>query len=318
MKLARPGSSFGSFKKRPLAVLNEDDEDLEIVPPKGKPGLKSLAESNLNRRARLNRTAARIETEDERPRRVKPPAPLEVEDDYEVEDDALPPPKRRQALALSEHLGIQDFEVDSVRPTRQEAVEEESDETGKEVYEAARRNSRVMSTPAILPGDNSPDRVRGVLTMFGQRADVILGLLEHEDRTDGALSLIQRTLLQTMVDVLPVIERGVRRSQGRKGVIPLNQTVSQIRELVADLQSLRDRGHLGATIVERVLRPAFLDIGVQLAQGFNNMMLSAKLKMADEDFRAYSVELQDTQRGLATYMQQQYAEVKEGVSSSLS
>jgi hypothetical protein len=121
-----------------------------------------------------------------------------------------------------------------------------------------------------------------------------------------------------MVDVLPVIERGVRRSNGKRGVVPLNQTVSQIRELVTDLQSLRDRGHLGATIVERVLRPAFLDIGVQIALAFNAMTLSAKLKMPEDDFKVFAQELQETQRGIATYMQQQYAEVKEGVSSSLS
>ena len=335
---------FGSkkaFKPQPSTKYDAEDEDTtdrEVIPPKRKPpkpGVlpKSVSSKSLATVERLSRVATKVtKSVDTHPRKTRrfivDDSPVEdVVEDFDLDDraedlDDHPAyavlPKRSEALAISSTLGIQDFEVDSVRPAAQEDLVPELDDSGEPDWKAARKNDRTVAIPARLPGDASSDRVRGIVTMFGQRADTILGLLEHEDRTDGALSLIQRTLLQTMVDVLPVIERGVRRSNGKRGVVPLNQTVSQIRELVTDLQSLRDRGHLGATIVERVLRPAFLDIGVQIALAFNAMVLSAKLKMPEEDFKVFAQELQETQRGIATYMQQQYSEVKEGVSSSLS
>lgn len=324
------GSKKPAFKQRNSGNFDADEDltDVEVVPPKRKAaklpafGSAKPAATKTDKPFKPSRPVV-VEMEEDEPPPKKKLVRKEVFE-VEVSDDDDPRdrpelPKRAQALVLSSVLGVQDFEVDSVRPEKPEAFEDELDpETGKDDYEKVRKNNRYLAAPSKLPGDASPDRVRGIVTMFGQRADTILGLLEHEDRTDGALSLIQRTLLQTLVDVLPVIERGVRRSQGRRGIIPLNQTVSQIRELVTDLQSLRDRGHLGATIVERVLRPAFLDIGVQIALAFNAMTLSSKAKMSDEDFKVFNSELQETQRGIATYMQQQYSEVKEGVSSSLS
>lgn len=301
-----PKPASKPVRRASSAVLEVDlDPDL---PPKKR--IKSTTAAALTKVERLQKLADAEENRSEDD---------ELEDDDD--DDSAPPPlpKRSQALELAPALGIQDFEVErAVRPERPERISEEVDETGKEDWAAVRKNNKAVAVPSRLPGNSSKDRVRGIVTMFGQRADVILSLLEHDDRTDGALTLIQRTLLQTMVDILPVIERGVRRSHGHKGVIPLNQTVSQIRELVTDIQSLRDRGHLGASIVERVLRPAFLDIGVQIALAFNNLEGSAKNKMSKEDGAAFIEELTSTKMAIAQYMTQQYEEVKSGVSSSLS
>ena len=241
---------------------------------------------------------------------------LPEDDDYEddeEDDEEINPPKRSQALALAPSLGIQDFEV--VRPIKPEKDYPEVVD-GDEVYENVRKNNRQIAEPAQLPGVK-PGRVRALKTMFGQRADTILSLLEDDQSTDGALTLIHRSLLQTMVDVLPVIERAVRKSHGRRGVIPMNQTVSQIRELVSDIKALRDRGHLGATIIERILRPSFLDIGVQLALGFNQIELTAKSRMLPEEYTGFLETLTETKRSLAIYIQQQYADVKEGVAASL-
>lgn len=239
------------------------------------------------------------------------------EDDEDDDLDVAPTPKVARDLALvsAPKLGIQSFEVerDSTPETfLPEGVDDEDRQHN------ARKNDEKLIAPTKLIGSND-NKVRNIVTLFGQRADSILRLLENEDETDGALTLIHRTLLQTLVDVLPVVERAVRRSKGRHGVIPMNQLVSQMRELVTDIQALRDKGQLGASIVERVVRPAYLDIASQIALAFLEIENSAKNRMTNDDFVSYRSEvLQFTKKNLAHYIQAQYENIKNEVVNSLS
>ena len=201
-----------------------------------------------------------------------------------------------------------------------ETLLDESDtEQNTDRYKNMRTNTNVMALPAVLSVQASQNKVRGLTTLFGQRADIILQLLESDSDTDGALTLLQRTLLQTMVDVLPVVERAVRTSRGQRGVYQLNQCISQIREITTDIQSLRDRGQLGAAVVERVLRPAYLDLAVQISLAVTTIDNDAKSYMDSEAHLRFRNEvLVDIKRTLATYVQSQYETVKAGVTSGLS
>lgn len=241
--------------------------------------------------------------------------PLDEVDDADDEDLEVRPrrPQAVKKLALEDasKLGIKSFEVE------REAFAPEDPDDDENRYKNARKNNERLVIPARLK-DSDDRRVKSIVTVFGQRSDTILKLLEDDENTDGALTLTYRTLLQTMVDILPVIERGVRTSKGRKGVIPLNQTVSQIRELVTDIQSLRDRGQLGASIVEKYVRPSYLDLAAQISIAFMNMETSSRSKMSKEEFAAYKVELDETKRSLAKYLLDQYESLKTDIVGSMS
>ena len=247
--------------------------------------------------------------------KAKPPTrlPAVIEDGAPVED----PSQKKSPQAL---LGIKDFEIGPLTP--ETLLEEEGEEDGEEgsVLRAnANKNDSKIAKPSVLKQDVSSARVRGLVTLFGQRADKILSLLEDEQQTDGALTLIQRTLLQTMVDVLPVVERGVRRSRAKRGVYQLNQVVSQIRELMQDMQALKDKGQLGVSVSDRVIRPAYQDLAVQISLAFTEIENSAQSRMTSQSHRDYvSVVLLPIKRNLATYLMQQYGSVRDGVVSSLS
>lgn len=198
-------------------------------------------------------------------------------------------------------------------------LDESDTEDNVDRYKNQRTNTNVMAQPTELKTHISRKKVRGLTTMFGQRADIILDLLEDDTQTDGALTLIQRTLLQTMVDVLPVVERSVRTSRGQRGVYQLNQCISQIRELTTDIQSLRDRGQLGAAVVERTLRPAYLDLAVQISLALTGIGDSAKSYMSAEDYKVFRTEVMAPMtRTIATYVKDQYDDVKAGVTAGLS
>lgn len=201
-----------------------------------------------------------------------------------------------------------------------ETLLDESDtDDNKDRWKNMRANTNTMAVPTVLNTQASQKQIRGLTTLFGQRASVILNLLEDDSQTDGALTLIQRTLLQTMVDILPVVERDVRTSRGKHGVYQLNQCISQIRELTTDIQSLRDRGQLGASVVERSLRPAYLDLAVQISLAITEIDNSAKSIMKSEDHTLFRSEtLIPMKRSLATFVQQQYETIKEDVTAGLS
>ena len=159
--------------------------------------------------------------------------------------------------------------------------------------------------------------LRRLNTMFGQRSDAIIDLLEFGDQ-DGALGLISKSILQTLVDILPVIERGIRKTKGTRGVYQLNQTISQMREMCSDIQAYKDKSMLGATIVERHIRPSYLDIAVQITAAFAELEASSRPKMSKEDFDVYREDgLNQMKRNLADYIKHQYEEVSEGIVKSL-
>lgn len=153
-------------------------------------------------------------------------------------------------------------------------------------------------------------------TLFGQRSDVIINMLEVTD-TDPAAALITRTLLQTLVDVLPQIEKSVRSSKGQRGVMSLNQTISQMRELVADLQSFKDKANIGQSVVDRHVRPSYMDVAVQVSMVFVEVENFSRDRMSPDDF----VRLQDMNAGLkrsfSDFLLKQYQELSKTISKSL-
>ena len=159
--------------------------------------------------------------------------------------------------------------------------------------------------------------LKSIESMFGQRSDSIIELLDVGN-SDGALSLIMKTLLSTLVDTMPAVEGHVRRSGGQKGVYQLTQLSSQLRETCADIQAYRDRSNLGNKVVERYLRPAFLDIAVQITRTWIELETGAASKMSKEDMAKYQEDyLIPMKRGIADYLMKQYEDVSSSLVQSL-
>jgi hypothetical protein len=117
---------------------------------------------------------------------------------------------------------------------------------------------------------------------------------------------------------MPAVEGHVRRSGGQKGVYQLTQLSSQLRETCADIQAYRDRSNLGNKVVERYLRPAFLDIAVQITRTWIELEAGAASKMSKEDMAKYQEDyLTPMKRGIADYLMKQYEDVSSSLVQSL-
>ena len=180
--------------------------------------------------------------------------------------------------------------------------------------------SRMEQPSTQLANVNSPIAEQAQLVLqsrFGGRAEQIISMLEFQD-SDGAISLLSRSILQTLVDVLPLAEHNIRATKGQKGIYQLNQLVSSVREMMIDLQALRDKGLVGQRLVESTIRPAFMDIGVQIVTAFAKLEASARNSMSDTDFADYRKELKGLRDNMGSYIQTQYQEVQSTVVTSLS
>lgn len=164
----------------------------------------------------------------------------------------------------------------------------------------------------------TPEAISALKTRFGAKADVIINQIESDD-TDGAATLLYKSLLQSLVEIIPIAEGAVLSSGAKRGVYQYNQIVSQTRELLADIQAMRDRGLLGNSIVERHLRPAFMDIAVQIVVSMTSIEQAARTRMSKEDFLSFRGEIISTAKSsLADYIKAQYEEVSSSVVQSLS
>ena len=171
--------------------------------------------------------------------------------------------------------------------------------------------------PAVRTGRLGKTDLSNLKTLFGDRAEEILGMIEANNR-DGAITLLYRQLLSMTVDIIPFAENLVRSTKGYRGVYQINALVSQCRELLADIQSTQDRGALGRNMVERHVRPAFLDIAMQIVSS-NHALASDILLLVPPDKKPQIQALfQTNQKSLAEYIQAQYNNIRDELMRGLS
>jgi hypothetical protein len=147
-------------------------------------------------------------------------------------------------------------------------------------------------------------------SFFGQQAPEILAMIENNDR-DGAVVLVYKQLLGMLVTLIPTAERVVRENRGYKGIYQLNMMVSGMRELLADMQAVQDKGMLGRTLIERYLRPAFLDIASQIVQSNQRVQNETLAYVAEKHHDKIKVYMRDAQREIGRYIQDQYKQISE-------
>lgn len=169
------------------------------------------------------------------------------------------------------------------------------------------------ATP-VLVLDNKTDVA--IQSRFGKQSNTIVDLIEMGN-SDGASSLIIKSLLQSLVEILPAAEKNIVETKATKGIYAFNTLVSSTRELVGDLQAIKDRANLGQATVDRCVRPSYMEIGVQIVTAFTLIQDSGKARMSPEDFREFRATLESIKKSLADYIMAQYRDVSEQVIKSL-
>jgi len=250
------------------------------------------------------------------------------------DEDILPPRDRRKAATApsarraakakvnQSELVIQDVKVRRVAkdvPVRKKSdVSVVTERMLKEKPVKANLPARVERREVV---PDLPDRPRKriskndrheMTSIIADDAEQMLQLLE-EGSNETAMSLIQKRLLQSLIDAVAHAENNVRTSKGSKGVYQLNSLITSIRELLIDQQAARDKGMVGQVIVEQIIRPNFLDIGMEFVQDSEVLKTKIRGMMSHETYKKVEdLQNQFTQK-FAESLQSRYRTIQESI-----
>lgn len=158
---------------------------------------------------------------------------------------------------------------------------------------------------------------RKVKSIVGDDADRMLTMLEDDNSLDAAMKLIKRRLLQTMIDMIPQLETSMRDSNGRYGAHALNGSIQTIRELIIDLEAAADRGAIGEAIVEKVIRPAVLEVATKIVEEYATVLSEVKDSIEPEAYAKVRQAQIDSRNRVAATLNSKYETMKSDTISFL-
>lgn len=149
-------------------------------------------------------------------------------------------------------------------------------------------------------------------SILGDDAESLMQLLENGD-ADSAITRLNKRLIQTVIDLIPEVETNIRESKGRYGVHSFNGLVQTVRELVIDLQSAQDRGAMGETMVEKLIRPAFLDLATDVVKEYSMVQSDMQALLPHDQFLEFRKLQLESRDRIARALQDKYTELQEKI-----
>jgi hypothetical protein len=188
------------------------------------------------------------------------------------------------------------------------------------------RPKKVVALPAPEDSGQEPDDALDALSkrvvvsttsddaqnVMGAEAARLVQLLEEGD-DDGANDLLQKRLIQSSINLIAQVEKGVIDTNGRYGVHSFNGLVMSIRELINDMQAQKDRGAIGQILVESVLRPAYMDIGMAIMQEFFKSGQECKNILRESDYIEVEKIQKATRDQIAQHLHKAYETMRDGI-----
>ncbi len=151
----------------------------------------------------------------------------------------------------------------------------------KAVKKAVKKVARIANTLQEINQDPNriglTDQETLQTSVVGKNVAAIQSLLE-EGNFETATNTVHKSLLQTLIDLIPFAEQAVRESRGQRGLYQINSLSSMILETLNSARAQADRGQLAQHLVERVIQPAFKTLAEDLVREF--MVLDADLSTA--------------------------------------
>ena len=112
-------------------------------------------------------------------------------------------------------------------------------------------------------------------------------------------------------------EQAIINSETGKGTYQFVTLISQIRELIADIQADQDRKYIAQRILETIIRPMFMDIAQAIITDHHEFRKSMESMVMPKHTASFNQELQTLAKGLAAKMNTQYKETEIKISDAL-
>lgn len=201
--------------------------------------------------------------------------------------------------------GTQSFKVGKTK-TEKLIAEPVDDEKTKKKLKQVSRQLVALGGGSIT----TKDVKKAMAENFGESAPKIIDMLEMNDN-DGAMMLLKKRLLQSSIAMLTHAEKLMTDTQGAKGTYQYATLVSQIRELITDIQADRDRSFIANQLIDQTLMPAFIDLAEMVMnehQAFRKEMMDDEIIQEGKQLR-FNTALRDLARSMAQKMQAKYKDI---------
>lgn len=173
-----------------------------------------------------------------------------------------------------------------------------------EVQKPASRESQVV------PVEARP------MSVVGRGQDEIHDMIE-EGRWDEVQGVMYKRMAQSLSSLLPYLEGEIRNTSGKKGAFNYNAMITTVRDLLGDIQQAQDRGRLGELIVDKLLRPAFMDVGMIFIKEHDMLQSRLRQSLDSEQMRVMQIWLDESQRRFVDQIQDEFRKLHEKVKEFL-
>lgn len=147
-----------------------------------------------------------------------------------------------------------------------------------------------------------------VKSYFAGHSKKIMNMLKAGD-TDAGMSILKKSLLMTVIRALPKAELILNQSGAARGTYQFVTLISQIRELITDIQADGDRKFLAQSVMETILKPAFMDLAQDMINDHHQFRKNSAALVRSEKSQEFSSDMQVLATNLATKMQKKYQEI---------
>lgn len=151
---------------------------------------------------------------------------------------------------------------------------------------------------------------------FGYKVDHIRAHLKNKDYQSASLTT-KEALLATLIELVPLAEASLRKSNVSKGIYQFNSLIGQVRELLVDLDGERDLNNTIQSILDDAVRPVFTMLAQMVIQFNNSLKRQLRAEFSENECKLIYPLLDEQVRELATYVQSMFNEVQRRVDRKL-
>lgn len=190
--------------------------------------------------------------------------------------------------------------------------------SGKSSKSSSSSKQLALPSPDAFKKKLSQVRDIGDATVvFKKESKKIRDFIESKE-DDSAVMMAQRGLLSMLIDLIPVAEASYRNDPRQGQSVALNSLISQIRELIHDIQSTSDRARVADSIVYNIIQPMMLSFGQFVVD--NNYQTKRDLsELVDvRQKRELDSVMNKQAKALGSYMQTFFEDIKTRITKELS
>lgn len=205
-------------------------------------------------------------------------------------------------------------------------IEEEDDEDDLPVLSTPnkRKVARLPIVQALSDEEITDDEVVenieiaiNTASSFGRSVPAIRRHLAGRDYGSAAITA-KGALLATLVELVPLAESAVRENRAQKGIYQFNSLVSQMREVLIDLEGDKDLDGLVLNIFNEGIDPKLRLLGQMLIQWNTGVKLNLRSLVPPDVYKECASMVDDQTQQLAMYVSQMATSIKQDVETKIS